>query len=68
MTKPQLAALECYIAAVVRMMTEHGEHASNVRLMLDAKKRLEAAFGQKLPTDYVDLLDTPALSELPNIL
>jgi hypothetical protein len=59
MTPAQLAALQSYIASVVRLMTRQGDHASNVRLMLDSKKTLEAAFG--MPLDYPDLFgETPA--------
>jgi hypothetical protein len=65
MTPKQLAALQSYISSVVRMMTKTGEHSHNVRLLLDSKKNLEAAFN--MPLDYPDLFDDspPATSTRP---
>lgn len=68
MTNLQVVAIEQYIDAVVRIMGKHGEHASNVRLVLDARKRLELAFGEKLPIEYPYLLSLPATPEMPDIL
>lgn len=68
MTKAQVAAIESYIDAVVRIMGKHGDHTSNVRLVLDAKTRMEDAFGEKLPIEYPDLLRLPAPSGLLDLL
>lgn len=65
--KAQMDALQAYISATVRVMTdEPGAHATNARLYVDAKARLEREFGQPLPTDYPDLL-SPAPG-LPDVL
>lgn len=70
MHRGQLDALTSYIASVVRVMDKHGDHSSNVRLLLDSKTRLEIAFGAKLPDQYPDLLnlDAPAPPALPDLL
>lgn len=68
MTKAQTDAITSYITAVVRIMGKHGDHSSNVRLMLDSKKRLEDAFGQTLPTEYADLLKLSAPSNFQDLL
>lgn len=76
MTKPQLDALQSYVAAVVRIMTKQGgDHSANVRLMLECKKRLESAFGQELDAPYsngpVDLfadVPTPTQPVFPDLL
>lgn len=66
MTPAQLSALQAYISRVVSVMTEGaGAHANNARLYIDAKRRLEAAFSQPLPTDYPDILSPkPGLPDL----
>lgn len=72
MTPTQLAALQSYVSATVRVMTEHaGAHAQNARLFVDARKVLERAFGQTLPTDYPDLfgeVPAPKPPGIPDIL
>ena len=65
MTPEQLKALESYVTATVRVMTEKGEHSSNVRLYVDARSRLERAFGRSVP---VDLFDSRPTLTLPDIL
>lgn len=68
MSPAQLAALQSYVSATVRVMTGH----MNAHLFVDARKTLERAFGQTLPTDYPDLFGYEAIPRkspaMPDIL
>lgn len=70
-TREQMDALQAYVSATVRVMTgQMSAHASNVRLYLDSRDRLERVFGVKLPqTASVDLfadvnIQQPSLPDL----
>lgn len=65
MSKTQLAALQSYVSAVVRLMTDHmGAHTQNVALYLTSRAILENEFGKDLP-EYPDLLSLPAPAPQP---
>jgi hypothetical protein len=71
-TPAQMLALQAYVAATVRVMTVDGgrlAHSDNVRLFMDATRKLEGAFGIKVPTalSTVSLNDAPPAPK-PNLV